>query len=34
MAWSDGELVPYSEEMIEGYDNVKRKFVTVSLNNE
>jgi hypothetical protein len=33
MAWST-ELVPYHEETIDGYDNVKKKFVTASMHNE
>ncbi|NML67989.1 DUF1579 domain-containing protein [Hymenobacter sp. RP-2-7] len=34
MAWSAGELVPYSDVTLEGYDKVKKKFVTASFSNE
>ena len=33
MSWSDGKMVTFREMQIEGYDNVKKKFVTSSINN-
>jgi hypothetical protein len=27
MPWSDGREIPYKDMSVEGYDNVKKKFV-------
>ena len=33
MPWSDGKEVPYKDMSVEGYDNVKRKFVRAMIDN-
>lgn len=33
MPWSDGRAIPYQDMSIEGYDNVKKKFVRATIDN-